>query len=230
MLQKEYLTPFQKAFDNFYRYFYKNSLFCKRNDILILSSNSSKIINREGNYKDRLFDFYANIYPKITLIMESNICLVKNFRRAYHKVVYDDLLNLACRKCKKHEAKDEDIRTTNSLIKLLKEKFPVKLDYKFYSNLRSTILEYSKEVEIMDKYYYKLFKKLKPKIVVVEDGCYGGRRFFFIKMLNDLNITTVELQHGLIHTEHGAYNYSPKLINSNEYKKNIPQYLLMFGK
>jgi len=74
---------------------------------------------------------------------------------------------------------------------------------------------------IRKKLYKILFKIYKPKIVYV--NCYYGKQEI-IYAANELNIKTVEVQHGLIGREHYAYNISKKLD-----KKFFPHTLLCYG-
>jgi len=66
-----------------------------------------------------------------------------------------------------------------------------------------------------------MFKWYKTKLVIV--NCYYSRQYV-IKSAQDLNIETIEVQHGVITKDNDAYN-SP-LILDNSY---FPNYLLSFG-
>lgn len=91
-------------------------------------------------------------------------------------------------------------------------------------------LDYKKEIirfNISKAIYKVLFKFYKPKAIII--NCYYGNQYI-IKAANELNIKTVEVQHGIIESIHFAYNphkkldksYFPKiLLTYSERDKNI---------
>ena len=75
-------------------------------------------------------------------------------------------------------------------------------------------------------YYKKFFELVCPKIV------FGSAWFnpFIVKFAKDMGIKTAEIQHGIIHKIHPGYNYGKAILNSKEYKKLIPDYMITYGK
>lgn len=69
--------------------------------------------------------------------------------------------------------------------------------------------------------YKRLLKRVDPDIAVLVVS-YGKETF--IEACNELQIPTVELQHGVIHTNHLGYHYP-----GDRTKRYFPDYLLTFG-
>ena len=73
------------------------------------------------------------------------------------------------------------------------------------------------------KIYEKLVKKFSPKVVV--EVCHYSRQCMLInEICNKMNIPTLELQHGTMHTEHAAYQYMAKDVISQ-----LPTEILLFS-
>ncbi|MBP2201422.1 CDP-glycerol glycerophosphotransferase (TagB/SpsB family) [Methanococcus voltae] len=72
--------------------------------------------------------------------------------------------------------------------------------------------------------YYEAFKKIKPKKVVIMNSPLGITYAMHLAA-KDLNITSIEIQHGIIHKNHPAY------IIPERYRSTytLPNYLLSYG-
>jgi len=111
---------------------------------------------------------------------------------------------------------------------LIIEKFlRKKIEYSILNHINQECnidLDYQKQINLFNARYalHKfLFKMYKIKFVIV--SCYYSRQYV-IKVANDLNIETFEVQHGVITKDNDAYNSDLQL------KKNYyPNYLLSFG-
>lgn len=75
--------------------------------------------------------------------------------------------------------------------------------------------------------YQKLFKKIKPSIIIVESLCYS--RYYFSICAKSLKIPIAEIQHGFIDNNNHAYNIGNKLSEHPSLKLLFPDYLLSFG-
>lgn len=77
----------------------------------------------------------------------------------------------------------------------------------------------------------RIIKKINPK-VIIETVSYAMDRMIINEIAEKMGIITIELQHGVMHKEHGAYQYSngmtvrqfpQKIFLFSEYCKNIAQ-------
>lgn len=73
------------------------------------------------------------------------------------------------------------------------------------------------------KYYKKIIRICKPRIIL-EVIHYNSSNYALNFAARENNIPTVELQHGIIYSEHIGYNYPEKVSY-----KGIPDYIFTFG-
>lgn len=83
-------------------------------------------------------------------------------------------------------------------------------------------------IEILKENVWLYYKKTDPQIVFLGLATYGNR-WYVTKMLSDLGIPTVEMQHGIVNELDDAYNYSDKLMNNKIYFEYLPDYFLTYG-
>src|SRR5699024_72095 len=72
--------------------------------------------------------------------------------------------------------------------------------------------------------YKKILKRIRPK-AIVEVVSYDINKFAMNQAAFELDIPTIELQHGTMRPYHIAYNFNEKLR-----LETFPQYILTFGK
>ena len=81
----------------------------------------------------------------------------------------------------------------------------------------------------LTRLHEKMLGRLKPRLVLVEEACYGGRQATLIAAARTLGIATAEYQHGAISSGHDAYNLAPAIRNSSLYRESLPDYFLSYG-
>jgi hypothetical protein len=176
----------------------------------IFYSNTIERRKINGIYVDKSFDYLMSILPKS---LDIEIPLPKHFKRKEipTKNIVSKLffygLETFYAKVFLHSLK---IKNEQILIDLLTE-FKIDINYKHY--IKRFIAQYFSTI-ILAKIY-------KPKAVFVE--CYYtniGRIYAY----NKLNISTIEIQHGVINNSHLAYNIYKKFDH-----KFFPNYLFSFG-
>lgn len=197
-------------------------------DILFFSSG---IVNvKEGDkYVNRLYDDFALEYPDKTLIIEDSCRRRYLTPRRFPKVLYHDLisfLTFPTGLIKKRSSKDK--AAIESLILYLKDNFAYKFKPDFWKKVRHSLHKISRRLPGLHKQYLRLFKKLSPKIIFLEDANYGVRSYI-IKWAKDLKVITAEIQHGAILHEHPAYNYGAAIFGS-DYINYLPDFYLSNGK
>jgi hypothetical protein len=97
---------------------------------------------------------------------------------------------------------NESIASDYEVSKVLKEGFNIN------SNLDAEISKILFNYSVTKAYYTKLFKRVKPKaIFLVQNGIQKG----LFSAANNLNIPTVEMQHGFVGYVHPAYSYSKSI-------------------
>lgn len=82
---------------------------------------------------------------------------------------------------------------------------------------------------VLKRFYLKMLKKMQPKIIFMDELCYGGEQAF-ISACRELGIITVELQHGYVAKNHPAYNYGTIYFTCDKLITLLPDYFLTMGK
>ncbi|MEN3030993.1 hypothetical protein [Chromobacterium amazonense] len=76
--------------------------------------------------------------------------------------------------------------------------------------------------------YDKILKKINPKVILILGASYGPASTL-IMAARMRGIVTAEFQHGAIAPGHDAYNFSPNICKSKEYRFSLPEYFLSYG-
>lgn len=199
-----------------------------QSDIVFFGSDVSNI--RQGNaYFNRLTELFANEYAPKTILIESADKMNYKRPRTYHKVFAENFVAISARiKSFLISAKIDDEKQINAFVQYLKQHFNYKfINMKVWDTVKHVLLRFSVRISFLCKEYTELLKWLSPKIVLLEDACYGGSVPIIIAA-RGLGIPIGEYQHGLISLSHPAYNYSAQL--SEKYKYYIPDFYMSYGR
>lgn len=200
----------------------------KKENVIFFSSNEVNI--KSGNYyENRLYDFFYNQLKSESIIVEDSFNLEYMTPRK-ENVYYSDYIRwlnrIYCFFIKKNK---DDYIVLSSLvdnIKTLFEDFSFSDEY--WENLKDIVYDGFRSFQFKKRFYLKMLKKIKPKIVFRENASYGGYQALAYAC-NVLHISYAEFQHGGISDRHVAYNYGKSFFESERLKKLLPSYYLTFG-
>lgn len=206
-----------------------NPYFSLPHNIMYIYQGGINVIKEDGTVFNRLVDDYAKIFSKQTYLLEgkSTQRLCKRNQRNINNS--DFISNLIDCNVSKINTNQKDKEMCNKFITYLIHTLPFEMNRKFWQTIERRILLYSKQIIFYDKYYRLLFSMIRPKIVIMEDACFGGAQAYILRLLKDLKIPSAEIQHGWVGKTHEAYNYSNLICNSETYKDYMPQYFLAYG-
>lgn len=176
--------------------------FTKFNFIFFVASRN---IHESGKAIDLISEDYLRCIGNESLLIESVSEMVKNnvFNTTIdYNLHFKEKIRSLFRKLTNNSKKSENHKVAN----ILHEHFQVNI------NLDNEISKIIESHNTLVRHYTKLFKKTKPKAVFVVQN--GIRKAIF-QSANNLNITTIELQHGYIGYVHPSYSY-PRSIKSGE--------------
>jgi len=188
--------------------FYGFTKWFKRYDYLFFSDESQRK-NINGIYYHRFFD------PTVESLQEKNLLLIE-------KPIFGN-----------HKYKVKCDSVASELIIILLTRLIAKLIYSFIKspkNLEELLKKEKINIPIkkiisnfkVEYFIYKILLKLyKPKGIFLT--CYYCR-LGLVKVANELGITVIEFQHGVINNNHYGYSSSLRLD-----KNYLPKYLLSFG-
>lgn len=81
---------------------------------------------------------------------------------------------------------------------------------------------------IMDFAYRNMLAKFKPRLLLLEEGCYSDHGILNY-IAREMGVRVAEHQHGMISRGHDAYNYAPLLRESQVYRQYLPHDFLGYG-
>lgn len=208
----------------------ENSVFCrKQKDIIFLYGAGSNIKDNTGKYYNRIYDDFVEMH-KNTAIIET-APLFQHFYPKKYETYESDSLDIICMFSEKFVNLNKADKTTiDMFIDCLKLELPFQLSDDDWRAVRFELERYAKNNKLIYRFYEKSFRNMHPKLVFIEEGCYGNHAACKIKVLKDLGIPCAEIQHGLVGLSHFAYNYSNAIYESKEYKEYMPDVFLTMGK
>lgn len=216
-------------FQPIYRYLKKNCNRIKHKKIVFLLDNSGHVL-REGYYRNRVYDFYAELYPEESVILESTLVQEDRKKRAVGNIAFTDIIEdkvALLAKLKKPSTQDKE--AVDAFIDYLKADFPFSISEAMYEDLRRLAYIYSVKMPLYEKYYGRLWRRIKPQVVFVQQACYGFTRTCITRQLNEMGILTAELQHGYVGENHDDYHYGENILADACYQRYFPKWFLTYG-
>ncbi len=202
----------------------KNPFFSGRKPIMFLYGCGGNVTDEQGKIYNRIFDGFAGLYADKTYILDRTERDIA--KKAVLKKHYTYLTDCAVDYMVETVNTDpKDMEMAGQLLKYLKKIMsPYTLTHSQAETIRQLILLYSKKIKYQDIFYRNLFRLVRPKVVFIEDGCYGERNAYLCKLLSEMKIASAEIQHGWIGARHIAYNYGQLIRQNREYQTYMPDY------
>lgn len=199
-----------------------------QSDIVFFGSDISNIQQGEA-YFNRLTEVFANEYRMKTILIEGSDKMNYKRPRTYPKVYARDYINIITgRKVNKKMLSSDEINQIDLFLQFLKQSFSHKFEnIQKWDAFRNSLIYSAKALPFLFESYTKLLKKMGPKIIFIEDACYGGEQISLIMAARKLGIIIGEYQHGLISLTHPAYNYSAHIPDA--YKQYMPDFYMNYG-
>lgn len=225
---KERLSIYKKI-EYLYRTLRGNPFFLRRSfDFLFFCLTVGINIEINKKWLGRTSGYFILEYNEKSLALDLSNRVQYKFPRVPKNVCCYDFIKLVIFLKSKIFGKinNTDSKTIENLINYLKMSFGDQLkesDYIFFEN---TLKIFNLRMPYAHDLYLRLFNKIKPKILFIEDASYGGMVSWVIKWAKESGIITCEPQHGCIDV---PYIYSDALYRNKEYDKYLPDYLLMYG-
>ena len=200
-----------------------NRIMLKKKDILCVEPNFYKIINdnRINPFVDFLkeINFSTHYHTRYNYMLSDDIIYPgtnDSLLQLTKFLLYVKFNNLKIKTGIKKIKKDSEIvECLDTLRKKLNINFDENYEYRIMAMVQDFIL------------YKKVFKKLiKNKFKCVIFHCYyNTENMALISAARELNVPSIELQHGVIGKEHYAYNF----IDMRSENKYLPDYIFTFG-
>ncbi len=93
--------------------------------------------------------------------------------------------------------------------------------------LQRSLVNAARRMPFWHALYHRLFERVRPRLCLVEDACYGPHTHL-LAWARNADITTAEYQHGYTYAQHPAYRLSPPL-HDPRWAQYLPQHFLAWG-
>jgi len=198
-------------------------------EIVFFSATLDNTFTVNGKYFNRVHDYFALEYQDLTLIIEESGRRSYRLPRYFKNWCSGDIVKIIGSIHAKIDIFNNNIADIDNFMQYIEYKFANYLSNYDFKKLRNNLLNIKKKIKYYRKYYGIILKKIKPKIIFINCASYGGMNACLIKLSKEMNIKVGEFQHGLVSSQHAAYNYSWAVLNSSEYGKYLPDFLLTYG-
>lgn len=198
--------------------------------IVFIVTQIAVTLKEDGKYFNRLHDYFAFEYPESSLIIEKSERRKYKLPRYFANIAFDDCMYIKpFIKSIFAKPRIHDVINIRKFVESLKVVFKNYLDASDLKIIYNALLKYAVLSPLLYKNYLKLFKKLKPHLIILYAASRGREKACIVKAARELNIRVAEFQHGIITKSHPMYNYSGCIFKSQEYKEYLPHYLLTWG-
>ena len=196
--------------------------------LLIFGSDIANV--RIGDsYFNRIADHFADAFKTDTIQLERSY--LNSYKRPrYYKQVYSwDNIALTSLLFNKIYRRSKRITPeVQKFVDYVKENLGYTFRDDYYEKLKITLSRYEYRLPIIYHAYSSFFKKKRPQLIILEQGCYGTDSAIIVKAAKDLGIRVAEIQHGYIGKDHPAYVFSANI--SKDYLPYLPDDFLSYGK
>lgn len=202
-----------------------------RGDICFMTS-SLGLIEREGQYFDRLSGYFADCAPAQSFFWEDQYEWRWRSTRAFDRVLYHAPLQVtgavlgrlkvtpAMRRASRELIAAAALRASDLLGLVIEESAQASLTSSLARRLAATPF-------LFDAYIRQL-RRRGVRLLFKEDGCYSGSAIVLAAAHTE-GIQTAEFQHGALSSAHDAYNMAPAVAAHAAFRETLPRQFLGYG-
>jgi hypothetical protein len=195
-------------------------------DVVFLTTGAGVSVQRYGCWVDRIHDAFVLEQPNDTLVLEPSYQGEHRRPRQAPHVRYIDMLARAealAGLTMRAGAADE--RSVDALLRWLA---PTKLAPTFVETLRADLVRTAATIGFQRRMWGALLDAVRPRVLIVEDGSYGGRAILLAEA-HARGIVTGEPQHGIVPPNHHAYCAGPGIRGAPSLAPYFPRDILLYG-
>ena len=202
-----------------------------RGDILIMASGAGHF-QRSSRSFNRITDYFAMeaIQRTVTIegLMDWRVPVNRVNEKAYYFLPWQGRIDLLGRIRQAPRHRDAANAIVESMCKRAGELLDLRIADAQVDYLTSMVARKIARLPTLLAAYRALFDRVRPRLVLLEQGCYGDLGVFN-RVAREMKIRVAEPQHGLISSGHDAYSYAATLRNSAEYRSYLPHDFLAYG-
>ncbi len=204
----------------------------QRSDVLLVATGAG-LMPRDGRSVNRFIDYFADSLGDRAWTVESLFgdawpSLPRQTRRLGFVADHRLRLALHARASTRRVHRDLAGRLVDLAARRGRDLLGWELGYARRSALVESAARRLAVYPVEARFVRRLLRRVKPRIVLVEEGCYGHMAVFSATA-RELGVTVAEFQHGMVTRGHDAYNVAPRMAASAAYRLTQPAAFLGYG-
>lgn len=203
----------------------------EKTDILLMATGAGNQV-KDGRWFNRLADHFALARPDNTLLVEDFFQWQWPFPRWNSRVLFHAPTQTMAILAGRLFCRDAHIEQAHALISLVEARARQLIDWELGANRKALLINAlarkSAAVPWLYCTYCRMLGRVRPKILIKEEACYGPSSVLMHAARN-MGVITAEYQHGAISAGHDAYNFSRTLRQSTQFQKSLPDYFFGYG-
>lgn len=204
---------------------------CMRGDVLVLGTGAGHF-QRDGRWFNRITDYLVQESPADTVTVEGVVDWHVPHPRWNQRVRYWLAWQGAITAAGRLLQRDAHVAAAHELLEYARRRASELLGLNIadasMDMLVGMLARKLARLPVMHYAYRRLLERVQPRLVVLEQGCYGDFAPFN-QVAREMGIRVAEPQHGMVSGGHDAYRYAPLLRESEAYRRCLPHDFLGYG-
>jgi hypothetical protein len=203
-----------------------------RADVLLLATGAG-LVQVDGRWRNRHVDDFANTLGARAWTIESSFPGLRSMRARWNRRVGSLIVDRArIALASSVIPRRAQRRVMEELLDIVDARGRDLLGWELGDERRAALVEQGASrlaaYPMKARLYTRIFRQIKPRLAIVEEGCYGHMAVFDV-IARDRGVKVAEFQHGMVTRGHDAYNVGPILAGSEAYRRTQPYAFLGYG-
>jgi hypothetical protein len=202
----------------------------KKVDVMLFTTGAGHFL-KEGYWFNRIADYFATAHQasiNIEGVADQFLPEPRHQKNTAYWLFWQLIISVYGRLF----VKETHLKMASNIINYANERSEKTLgirldDHEIRSLLKITSPKIAR-LKVAIRIYRYFLKKISPKLLIVEQGCYGDSGVLNL-VAHEMRIRVAEMQHGMVSAGHDAYCFSEDVLISDEYKRYLPDDFLGYG-
>jgi hypothetical protein len=201
-------------------------------DVLVLGTGAGNFL-RDGRWFNRITDYLALASPPDTVSIEGVVDGHVPEPRWNERLGYWLPWQVAITLAGRVSLRDRHVASAEAMLGHARHRAEALLGLhisdRFMQMLTGLVARKIARLPLMSEAYRRMLETVRPRLVLLEEGCYGDRGVFN-HVAREMGVRVAEIQHGMVSAGHDAYCYASLLCESESYRRYLPHDFLGYGR
>jgi hypothetical protein len=201
-------------------------------DVLLLATGAG-LIRVDGRWRNRIVDDFAGILGPRGWTLEASFPGLQSMRARVNRRVGSLIADRArIALVSRIQPRRAQRQVMAELLEVVDVRARDLLGWEIGDRRKASLIERGASrlaaYPIKARLYTQLLRRIKPRLALVEEGCYGHMAVFNA-VAREHGVRVAEFQHGMVTQGHDAYNVASILAESEAYRRTQPHTFLGYG-